>query len=76
VRTGREVEDVFAMLAAQLPAKAAVWIIHPKQSGRLKPDFTQNDILAVGQAFGFSGFLMCAVDADWSGARLVRKSLR
>ncbi|MBT9330466.1 hypothetical protein [Paracidobacterium acidisoli] len=76
VRTAREMEDVFGMLEAQLPAKAVLWVIHPKQSGKLRSDFTQTDVLATGLAHGFSGFKMCAVDADWSGARLVRKARR
>jgi hypothetical protein len=76
VRTAREMEDAFEMLAAQLPSKAVIWILYPKQSGGLKSDFTLMDVLARGQAFGFSGFMTCAVDTEWSGARLVRKDRR
>jgi CheY-like chemotaxis protein len=73
VRSERELTAAFEALAARLPLTAAVWMIHPKQSGRLKPDFTQKDILHLGLRFGFTGFKMCSVDTDWSGLRLVRK---
>jgi hypothetical protein len=76
VRTARDLDATFEALAAQLPLSAAVWIIHPKQSGGLRSDFTQKDVIARGLRFGFSGFKMCAVDADWSGLRLVRKKRR
>lgn len=76
VRTARDLDATFEALAAQLPLAAAMWVIHPKQSGRLRSDFTQKDVLARGLRFGFTGFKMCAVDADWSGLRLVRKKRR
>jgi hypothetical protein len=76
VRTARDLDATFEVLAAQLPLAAAVWVIHPKQSGGLRSDFTQKDVLARGLRFGFTGFKMCSVDADWSGLRLVRKTRR
>lgn len=70
VRTADELEAALELASGQLPKKAILWIIHPKQSGKLRSDFTQTDIVQRAPAFGFSGFMMCAVDADWSAFRL------
>jgi hypothetical protein len=50
-----------------------VWIIHPKQAGRIKVDFNQNDVRALGLARRWVDFKVCAVDADWSGLAFARR---
>ena len=70
VRTANELEAALELASGQLPKKAILWIVHPKQSGKLRSDFNQTDVVMRAPAFGFSGFMMCAVDADWSAFRL------
>jgi hypothetical protein len=49
-------------------------MVYPKRSGRLKTDFSQKDLLALGAAHGLIGYKTCAIDADWSGLRFAWKT--
>jgi hypothetical protein len=51
-----------------------LWIVYPKRSGRLKTDFSQKDLLALGAARSLIGYKACAIDADWSGLRFAWKT--
>lgn len=73
VRSRRELEDETPYLATRLPEGCALWIVHPKQSGRYKVDFNQNDVRAAGLASGLVDFKVCSVDADWSGLKFARR---
>jgi CheY-like chemotaxis protein len=73
VRSRRELGTELEYLIARLPERSGVWIIHPKQTGRYRVDFSQVDVLATGLAAGLAACKVCAVDADWSGLKFVRK---
>ncbi|MGP8247302.1 MAG: DUF3052 domain-containing protein, partial [Bryobacteraceae bacterium] len=73
VRSRRELESETGYLSARLPEGCALWIVHPKRSGRYKVDFNQNDVRAAGLANGLVDFKVCSVDADWSGLKFARK---
>ena len=73
VRSLKELEAETAFIGARLPAGCSLWIIHPKQSGRHKVDFNQNDVRNAGLAAGMVDYKVCAVDADWSGLKFARK---
>ncbi len=73
VRSRRELESGVEYIAARLPEGASVWVAHPKQSGRYRVDFNQNDVRAAGLAAGLVDYKVCAVDADWSGLKFARK---
>jgi hypothetical protein len=73
VRSRRELEEEAPYLAARLPEGCALWIVHPKRSGRYKVDFNQKDVRAAGLANGLVDFKVCSVDADWSGLKFARK---
>jgi hypothetical protein len=75
VRSRRELESETPYLAARLPEGCALWIVHPKQSGRYKVDFNQNDVRAAALASGLVDFKVCSVDTDWSGLKLARRKL-
>src|SRR5579884_235730 len=70
VRTAYELDAAFECAAAQMPGSASFWIVYPKQSGALRTDFNQKDILALAHDNGFSGDKTCAVDEDWSAQKL------
>jgi hypothetical protein len=42
----------------------------PRQSSRLRSDFNQHDVRAVGLAPGFVDYKVCAVDEDWVGTEV------
>ena len=73
-----------AQLAADLPTLRArlvddgvVWVSWPKKSARVTTDVTEDVIRAVALPLGFVDVKVCAVDATWSGLKLVvRKALR
>ena len=69
VRSRYELELETELLSARLPVGSSVWIVHPKQTGRYKVDFNQNDVRAAGLAAGLVDYKVCAVDADWSGLK-------
>jgi CheY-like chemotaxis protein len=73
VRSRRELEAAVEWLGARLPEGSSVWIVHPKQAGRYKVDFNQNDVRSAGLAVGLVDYKVCAVDADWSGLKFARR---
>jgi len=74
VRTEQDLDAAFDYATGQLPAKAGLWIVYPKRSGRLKTDFSQKDLLAMGAVHGLTGYKTCAIDADWSGLKFAWKT--
>lgn len=73
VRSRRELELAAESAGVQLPVGASIWIVHPKQTGRHKADFNQNDVRSAGLAADLVDYKVCAVDADWSGLKFARK---
>jgi hypothetical protein len=73
VRSRQELDGETPYISARLPEGAAVWIIHPKKTGRYRVDFNQNDVRAAGLAAGLVDYKVCAVDEDWSGLKFARK---
>jgi hypothetical protein len=73
VRSRQELESETELVAARLPVGSSVWIVHPKQTGRYRVDFNQNDVRAMGLAAGLVDYKVCAVDGDWSGLKFTRK---
>ena len=73
VRSRRELEAAAGDASLRMPEGCSGWIVHPKQAGRYKPDFNQNDVRAAGLAVGLVDYKVCAVDADWSGLKFARR---
>ena len=79
---------VFASRAAELDAglrryrrtlgpTAVVWVSWPKKSAKVQTDITEDTVRALALPLGFVDVKVCAVDATWSGLKLVvRKALR
>jgi hypothetical protein len=65
------------LLRKKLRADVPVWVSWPKQASKLASDITENTIREVALPLGFVDVKVCAVDAVWSGLKLVvRKELR
>jgi hypothetical protein len=72
--------EMAALLAALRDAIAPsgfVWVSWPKKASKVPTDITEDTIRAVALPMGWVDTKVCAVDAVWSGLKLViRKSLR
>jgi hypothetical protein len=67
-----------AELARRLPALRAMmepasglWVAWPKQAARLETDMTEDVVREIALPTGLVDNKVCAIDATWSGLRLV-----
>jgi hypothetical protein len=64
-------------VSGKLDADGSLWISWPKKSSPLFVDLTEDGIRAIALPTGLVDVKVCAVNADWSGLKLmVRKELR
>lgn len=64
-------------LRALLASDGVVWVSWPKKAAKLETDITEDVIRKVALPMGYVDVKVCAVDAAWSGLKLViRKALR
>jgi hypothetical protein len=64
-------------VSAKLPADGSLWIAWPKKTSKLFIDLTEDVIRSVVLPTGLVDVKVCAVNADWSGLKLmVRKERR
>ena len=64
-------------LRKTLRPDAVVWVSWPKKASKRPTDITEDVIRRVALPLGFVDVKVCAVDAVWSGLKLVvRKALR
>jgi hypothetical protein len=60
-----------------LAADGMVWVSWPKKAAKVETDITEDVIRALALPLGYVDVKVCAVDATWSGLKLViRKTLR
>jgi hypothetical protein len=72
-----EMEVLLAELRGALVPDGFVWMSWPKKASKVPTDITEDTIRAVALPMGFVDIKVCAVDAVWSGLKLViRKELR
>jgi hypothetical protein len=66
-----ELEGILAGLRASLRPAVPVWVSWPKRAARVPTDVTEDVIRAVALPMGYVDVKVCAVDATWSGLKLV-----
>jgi len=72
-----ELKQVLATCRKVLKPDASIWISWPKKASKVPTDITEDTIRAVALPLGLVDIKVCAVDAIWSGLKLVlRKELR
>ncbi len=72
-----DLETKLAGLRRQIAADGQVWVSWPKQAAKVPTDVTEDTIREIALPLGFVDTKVCAVDAVWSGLKLViRKELR
>lgn len=58
-------------LIAALEPDGALWIAWPKKASRVPTDVTEDVVRELGLAAGVVDVKVCAIDATWSGLKLV-----
>lgn len=70
-------EADLAKLRPLLAPDGMVWVSWPKKAARIETDITEDVIRSLALPMGFVDVKVCAVDAVWSGLKVViRKELR
>ena len=73
----RRYSKVFPDLVAGLPPDGTLWVAWPKKAAGMDTDMDEHAVRAVALPAGWVDVKVCAVDAIWSGLKLVlRKELR
>ena len=60
-------------LAPKLDDAGMIWIAWPKKASRVKTDMTEDALRADALPRGLVDVKVCAIDATWSGLKLVRR---
>lgn len=60
-----------ATLAKTLPADGVIWVSWPKKASKVPTDVTEDTVRAIALPLGLVDVKVCAVDAAWSGLKLV-----
>ncbi len=72
-----EMEKQLATLHEMIDPAGQIWVSWPKNASGVTTDITEDTIRAVALPMGFVDIKVCAVDAIWSGLKLViRRELR
>lgn len=77
VREQARLAQMLAGLRDRLPADAVLWVSWPKKTSGVSSEVDENTIRRIALPMGWVDVKVCAVDAVWSGLKLVlRKELR
>ena len=67
----RALERRMPQLVGALDPAGALWIAWPKRASRVETDLTEDVVRELGLAEGVVDVKVCAIDATWSGLKLV-----
>ncbi|MEY2925641.1 MAG: hypothetical protein RL367_118 [Pseudomonadota bacterium] len=72
-----DMERLLDLLRTTIAKTGFIWVSWPKKASKVPTDITEDTIRAVCLPMGFVDVKVCAVDATWSGLKLmIRKELR
>ena len=72
-----EMEHLLTELRHTIAPTGFVWVSWPKKASKVPTDITEDTIREICLPMGFVDVKVCAVDAVWSGLKLmIRKELR
>lgn len=72
-----EMETLLPDLLATMARNGMIWVSWPKKASKVPTDITEDTIREVALPLGLVDVKVCAVDATWSGLKLmIRKELR
>jgi hypothetical protein len=66
-------EERLAALVPHLETAGALWVAWPKKASGVVSDLTENVVRDTGLSTGLVDVKVCAIDATWSGLKLVRR---
>ena len=73
----RELETRLPTLRRALRADATLWVSWPKKASGIASDISEDGVRALALPIGLVDVKVCAIDATWSGLKLVwRRELR
>ncbi len=73
----QRLEQLISEARQHLDDDAMVWVSWPKKAAKVETDITEDVVRDVALPTGFVDIKVCAIDAVWSGLKLVvRKELR
>jgi hypothetical protein len=76
-RSRAALAKALAIYVVRMRPDCAIWVSWPKKASGVATDLTEDVIRAVALPMGLVDVKVCAVDATWSGLKLVvRKALR
>jgi hypothetical protein len=58
-------------LAKRLPATGVIWVSWPKKSAKVATHITEDTVRKIALPLGLVDVKVCAIDAVWSGLKLV-----
>lgn len=68
-----ELRGRYDALAASLAPAGMLWVAWPKRASKVPTDVTEDVVRAVALERGMVDVKVCAIDATWSGLKLVRR---
>ena len=71
VTTAAQLGEAVAAILPQLAPDGVLWVSWPKKASGTKTDVTEDVIRAIALPLGLVDVKVCAVDAVWSGLKLV-----
>ncbi|MGN6820733.1 MAG: hypothetical protein ACTHJR_18915 [Sphingomonas sp.] len=72
-----ELERLIDELRASIAPAGQIWVSWPKKASKMPTDITEDSIREVALPTGLVDIKVCAIDAIWSGLKLViRRDLR
>jgi hypothetical protein len=77
VTARKDLEAKLVALRQVIARDGFVWVSWPKKAAKMPTDITEDIIREIALPLGFVDVKVCAVDAVWSGLKLmIRKELR
>lgn len=70
-REARQLARDVQALATELPAHGVIWVSWPKKAATVPTDISEDTVRAIALPLGLVDVKVCAVDAVWSGLKLV-----
>jgi hypothetical protein len=69
--SAKTLDTEIVTLAKRLPATGVIWVSWPKKSAKVATDIVEDTVRAIALPLGLVDVKVCAVDAVWSGLKLV-----
>jgi hypothetical protein len=68
-----DLDAAFPALQSQLAQRGMLWISWPKAAAKMETDLSENIVREIGLQSGLVDVKVCAIDAQWSGLKFVRR---